>query len=744
MLRWIMLGTLLVAFVPLGGPVGDAPPAQSGRFVQSELADWLGGTLDSVYVEGGDLRLQPGQLAGVYESQPLQAPFAFNAAVVQWHAAVTTGQTLTLELRSSVDGQSWAEWQAVTPRGATADPISQLVVVQPTTSWLQYRARFQATGESPSLADVTLTYLNSAAGPALPDIIRRVAPFGPPVETPAPATIAGLDWGAITPAGDIERQQPRRIAISVAPAPANDPQSAATVRALQWIAVNLEHRALLPYHFLIDGAGTIYQGPGSVTMRLPDSGDGTVEIALLSNLETEGLSDAGRASLARLLGWLSDAYRVGPAAVEAVAPAPNRLQELMPELRASMDRAIVRSRLFFAAGDTATGPERLALLNRGPDEARATITGISALGPERHDLVIGPGKRVDLPLNATFPVSGPLSVEVLADRRIEAERTQNAGREILGGAALSDLSRVHYFADASGVEGEVSTIELLNPHEREVRGNVVLYPDTSAPISHTYTLAARSRQTVSLDQILKGQRFSVRIVSSETVAAEQVSVATSGAAFFAPGVTDLSRRWLFAEGGTMSGYTTTLALFNPWPDQVAVTLQVVSEDGTSLRRQYAVPGQKRTVLTLNDIAPDLPVAMDLTADRPLAAERTIRFDNGRGATAGPGATRPAPRWVFVEGATAGPADEYLLVLNPNAQAVGFDVAYTLADGRVERRGHVVGAAARLTISVKNEAPDQPVVSAIVTADRPVVAERTIYVTGSEGRGGETSLGIPGE
>jgi hypothetical protein len=174
-----------------------------------------------------------------------------------------------------------------------------------------------------------------------------------------------------------------------------------------------------------------------------------------------------------------------------------------------------------------------------------------------------------------------------------------------------------------------------------------------------------------------------------------------------------------------------------------VTLRVMSEDGTSLDRRYAIPGNKRTVLTLNDIVPDLPFSMDVTADRPIAAERLIQFDHGHAASAGPGASHAATRWDFVEGSTAKPAEEYLLILNPNGQPVGLEVAYIAADGRVERRSHTVGAAARLTISANSDLPNQPILAAIVTADQPVVAERTMYVNSAEGRGGETSLGIPG-
>lgn len=745
MSRWLLLVSLLIPLWLPVRPEPQAPPVQSGQFRETELADWLQGSLASVYVEGGDLRLQPEQTAGTYESQAFRTPFGVNAAVLQWHAAVTAGQTLTLELRSSGDGLHWVDWQPVVARpDRGGGSISQLFVLQPSTAWLQYRVRFGAASDSPALQDVTLTYLNSTAGPALVDIANRVPPNGPAALTPPPPTITGVDWGAIARRGTVAWQQPRRVELTEIRAPAGEPNSAATVRALQWAALNLEQWDVLPYHFLIDGAGTIYQGAGSAAMLLPEVAAGTVEIGLLADTEHEGLSEAARSSLNSLLGWLGDAYRLDPASLAIAPTAPPQLRNLTDELRAGMDRATVRSTYAFAYANTATGASRVSLLNRGPDEARVTLTGVSSLGIEPRSLAVPGGARVDLTLNSTFPVSGPLSLEVRADRVIEAERTELVGRETQGGLGARRLARVWYFADGSSAAGDSSSVELFNPHERDVVASVTLFPAAASPVSRTFTLAARSRQSVALDQLRPGGRFGIKVIAAEPLAAERTQAGASGPAYITPGVAELSRRWLFAEGSTMTGYTTTLALFNPWPQQVGVTLRVLSEDGTSLDRRYAIAGEQQTLLTLNDIVPELPFAMEVIAERPLAAERLIRFDNGRGATAGPGAARPATRWVFVEGSTAKPAEEFLLVLNPNTQPVGLDVAYTLPDGRVERRRHTVGAGARLAILANADVPDAPVLTAVVTGDRPVVVERTIYVNSGDGRGGETSLGIPGD
>ena len=741
---WVAVAFLFAAGPRLGPPV-DVPLVQSGQFVQAELADWLAGFSNGVYVEGSELRLQDGQTAGTYESQPFQAAFGVNAAVLQWHAQVAEGQTLTFELRWSVDGQTWNNWQVARGRSSMdGGAISQMLVLPPFTSWMQYRVRFETATTSPTLADITVTYLDTTAGAASSAIATRIAAIGPAALTSAPPTIGIVDSGLQGLVGDIVRQTPRRILLSSVDVPMDDPNSAATIRALQWVNVNLEQRAGLPFHFIVDGAGRIFQGPGSATAVLPDVAEGTVAVAMLANVETGGLGETMPVALGGLLGWLVDAYGLSPNEVDVAPDAPAQLRDALAGLRATTDRSVVRSRLHFAAGNTALGTERLVLFNQGDDEARATLAVLSPLSPERPSIIVPPGQRVEVPLNATVPINGPLGIEVLSDRPIEVERTQITGREIAGGPPPGDAVRFWYFAEGSSADGDVTTLDILNPHERDVEAIVSLIPDGGTLVSRNLTLGARTQQSVLLNDILPGQRFAITLVASEPVVAERTTLTSAGAAAIAPGIATLERRWLFAEGSTLAGYRTTLALFNPWPQQIGVTLRVLSEDGTSLDRQYTVDGQSRRIVALNDIAPDLPFAMEVLAERPVAVERIITFDEGRGMTIGAGATRTATQWTFAEGSTAFPTEEYLLIVNPHGQPVAIEVTYVLSGGQIERRQHEVGAGARLTIAANAHVPDQPAVSAIITADRPIAAERTMYINTFEGRGGDTSLGVPAD
>lgn len=739
---------LLCAVLPLttfAAPQPQALPVQSGSWTHSEVNDWLPGTFTNTFVDGSVLRLQDAQTSGEYVSAPLQAPFGFNAGVAQWAATVGADQALTIDVRSSIDGQTWDDWRPVQRatelQGAA---VSQTLVFRLFTSYLQYRVGFTAQTGSPTVDQLTLTYLSSTAGPSLAEIVGRVPLQGPPTLTPAPEAIARAEWAGAAAAGSGERQQPGRVELSQIPAPVDDPNPLATLRALRAVAQTILGQPDLPYHYLIDGQGNVYEGYGSVSRRIPDVEAGTVRIGLLANAETEGVSEAAQARLIELLGWLSASYRLSPEAVVGAADAPQRIADVAGELRPAIQRAAVRSRTIFAEGTTDNTTERLALFNPSAAEANATLVAYTSTGEERRTVVVPAGQRVDVTLNSTLPTSTTLGLDVQADRALLAERTLIAGRELLGSTGAAEPVRTWYFGAGATVSDTQTALLVVNPERQEVAATLTFYPDGTAPVTRTTTLPPRSRSTLRLNELVPDASFGLKLVASQPVVAERSIVTTAGAAHLATGVSELSRHWSFAEGATTDGVVTTLYLLNPWPQQVAVSLQVMSEDGTSLSRRYAVPASSRFVLTLNEVVPALPFAMELQAERPVAAERVITFDNGAGATATAGVADPATRWTFVEGSTATPATQFLLVSNPNRAAARLDVAYVLPGGTIERREHTIPAMARLTISANSDVPDQPTLTTIITANRPIVAERSIYVAGPEGRGAETSVGVAGK
>ncbi len=67
MWRSWFIAPLLLAALPSAVPPPQAPAVQTGRWVKSELNDWLPGTFTNTYVDGSALRLQPEQTSGEFE-----------------------------------------------------------------------------------------------------------------------------------------------------------------------------------------------------------------------------------------------------------------------------------------------------------------------------------------------------------------------------------------------------------------------------------------------------------------------------------------------------------------------------------------------------------------------------------------------------------------------------------------------------------------------------------------------------
>jgi hypothetical protein len=138
--------------------------------------------------------------------------------------------------------------------------------------------------------------------------------------------------------------------------------------------------------------------------------------------------------------------------------------------------------------------------------------------------------------------------------------------------------------------------------------------------------------------------------------------------------------------------------------------------------------------------PDLGVSATVSADRPIAVERSLVFNGGRAGTVGAGAIAPALRWAFVDGRTSD-ATYYLCVGNPGRLAARVTIGLSFSGGSTGSQSFVVPPGARYTLAVHEIYPNESAVSAVVRGTQPIVAERSVFPGGGV-RGGQTTLGIP--
>jgi hypothetical protein len=204
-----------------------------------------------------------------------------------------------------------------------------------------------------------------------------------------------------------------------------------------------------------------------------------------------------------------------------------------------------------------------------------------------------------------------------------------------------------------------------------------------------------------------------------------------------------------AEGATSAFFETSLALVNPATSTATVRLRFLKSDGATVAHDLSIDGRRRVTVAVKDV-PGLAAAEFSTvieADEPVVIDRTMKWNaSGYGSHAETSLPSPAATWYLAEGATHSGFNLFYLIQNPNAQAVTVQVTYLLpAPQAPVVRGYSVAARSRSNIWVdaEGDALANTDVSAIITADQPIIVERAMYLDrpGQTFGAGHESAGI---
>jgi hypothetical protein len=265
-----LLGTAAAGLAALGP---DLDPRRASAVEQATSIKVLVG--DVVHRRGSVFAAQTAATAaGWLESPLIRTSFPFTHAGLHWR-----GDALQrVELRTSLDGQAWSDWQRLTvesrplenPRGEWFAAL----VSAPRASFAQYRLGL----DQPVPEQVTLTYLNSLDGPRQPLGSRPGAPrrlaFGSAVAHADGADfrtgiITREQWGAdesLRFGPDGTEIWPRhyvapRIVVVHHTATRNQPDDpAADVRSIYAYHAETLGWGDIGYHALLDWEGRIYEG----------------------------------------------------------------------------------------------------------------------------------------------------------------------------------------------------------------------------------------------------------------------------------------------------------------------------------------------------------------------------------------------------------------------------------------------------------------------------------------------------
>lgn len=302
---------------------------------------------------------------------------------------------------------------------------------------------------------------------------------------------------------------------------------------------------------------------------------------------------------------------------------------------------------------------------------------------------------------------------------------------------------------------------LLNPHDRPVSARIRYLRPVGAALEKVYTLAARSRTSVWVDQevfdasgarILDDTEVSaiVETVDGTGIVVERAMYDSRQGLTFAAGhesagVTAPATRWYFAEGATGPFFDLFLLVANPGDRATDVQVTYLLPDGTQERRVHHVgPSQRYTIWVDKEGEALANTAVSAVVESvdgvPIVAERSMWWpgDSSTWSEAhnSPGATQAGRRWAVADGeASAGPgaSETYLLVANTADYEARIRITLLFRPGvPAVSREFRVAASSRFGISVADAFPEAvgercgALVESLGEAPAPIVVERAMY------------------
>ena len=205
------------------------------------------------------------------------------------------------------------------------------------------------------------------------------------------------------------------------------------------------------------------------------------------------------------------------------------------------------------------------------------------------------------------------------------------------------------------------------------------------------------------------------------------------------GVTEPAQKWYLAEGATAGGFETWILVQNPESEAAQVTLTYQTDMGEVNGPTINLAPESRESINVADTVQTYNVSTVVSSNKPVVAERAVYFNDRNCATDSIGTTTPATTWYLAEGATAGGFETWVLVQNPESEAAQVILTYQTDKGEVAGPTLNLAPKSRQSVNVSDTVQTYNV-STVVSSNKPVVAERAVYVDNRR-KDGTDSIGV---
>ena len=218
-----------------------------------------------------------------------------------------------------------------------------------------------------------------------------------------------------------------------------------------------------------------------------------------------------------------------------------------------------------------------------------------------------------------------------------------------------------------------------------------------------------------------------------------------------------SPRWFFAEGSSALGAEQRFIIYNPFPDEAVVGIDLFTPAGpqgnANLSEGLAVPAGETVVIELNEfIRQQRFVAASIVANRGrVIAWRALEVsseDRPEGVQFSLGATTPWDTWFFPEGAVADGYDERVSLFNPTDEEAVATIALVTGEQTLQPPKLVEVVVPPQTLQPLPlrdyvGGPDREaggVAVVVRTTSGRLVAERTVYYDSADLTGVASEVG----
>lgn len=264
-----------------------------------------------------------------------------------------------------------------------------------------------------------------------------------------------------------------------------------------------------------------------------------------------------------------------------------------------------------------------------------------------------------------------------------------------------------YLPEGSSAWGFETWLLIQNPTTADAVCQVTYMIEGKDAVTVSKTVPANSRRSFNMADDIGSADASIKVTSNRMVIPERAMYKNNRReGHDSIGTTTSGSYYYLAEGTTAWGFTTYVLVQNPNTSAIDVSLTYMTPQGEFPQAPVNIPAQSRKTFRVNDVLPNADVSTEIHGTGPIIAERSMYWDNGTGEAMHDsiGLAESHRSFYLPDGDTSGGAQTWVLVQNPNAEAIDIVVSYLKPDGTTEGLTDNVPANSRKTYNMADKVP----------------------------------------